>query len=115
MCYSKYCDGGGDKGGCWELFFLLSLWIHGGAAGAESPGAPVPDPSRWVAIYRLLNMFLVAGRRDALSLPTSVHVERDGFPPSFAPSARPSGFASNFGFCNVGVSLSIDGDCTHCS
>lgn len=89
MCYSKYCDGGGDKGGSWELqllVFLSSLWIHNGAAGAESPGAPAPDPSRWVAIYRLLNMFLVAGRRDALSLPTSVHVERDGFSPPLPPA-----------------------------
>lgn len=57
----------------------------GKATGAESPGAPAPglalDLSRWVAIYRLLNMFRVAGRRDALSLPTSVRVERDGFSP----------------------------------
>lgn len=74
MCYSKYCDGG-DKGGGGELQLLVclsSLWIHGGATGAESPG---------VAIYRLLNVFWVAGRRGALSLPTSVHVERDGFSP----------------------------------
>lgn len=81
MCYSKYC-GGGDKGGGWELQLLVCLWclrIQGRATGAESPGAPAPSP--WVAIYRLLNMFRVAGRRDALSLPTSVHVERDGFSP----------------------------------
>jgi len=48
------------------------------------------DESRWFAIYRLLNIIRMAGRRDTLSLPTSVHVERDGFSPP-SPSARPSG------------------------
>lgn len=50
------------------------------------------DESRWFAIYRLLNIFRMAGRRDTLSLPTSVHVERDGFPlpsPSTCPSGLP--------------------------
>lgn len=48
------------------------------------------DESRWFAIYRLLNIFRMAGRRDTLSLPTSVHVERDGFSPP-SPSTRLGG------------------------
>lgn len=72
------------------------------------------DESRWFAIYRLLNIFRMAGRRDTLSLPTSVHVERDGFSPP-SPSTRLGGLPQIFGFCNVDMSLHTDRDNIRCS
>lgn len=100
MCYSKYCDGG-DNGGGWEPWLLARLahplWLHGNVYGGKVtmndwvcvPGLAL-HASRWFAIYRLLNIFRMAGRRDTLSLPTTVHVERDGFSPP-SPSTRPGG------------------------
>lgn len=86
----------GDKGDEWELqllawcFIPLALQRSCGCKATASGWGLLLDGSRWFAIYRLLNIFRVAGRRDTLSLPTSLLVERDGFSPS-SPSTHPSG------------------------
>lgn len=52
-----------------------------GCKGAASAGVhPGVLDESWFSIYRLPNIFRVAGRRDTLPLPTRVHVESDFFP-----------------------------------
>lgn len=80
----------GEKGSGWELRLLvaslipLALQRRYGCRVAVNDWVCVPglalDECHWCAIYRLLNIPWVAGRRGALSLPTSVRVERDAFP-----------------------------------
>lgn len=100
----------GSRGSSLAPFIPLVLWWSCGCKVTMNDWVRVLglalDESRWFAIYRLLNIFCMASRRDTLSLPTSACGAR-----RFPTLARvPEWFASSFGFYNVVMSLHLTGN-----
>ena len=69
----------GSRGSLLASLIPLALQRSYGSKVTMNDWVRVPglvlDESRWFAVCRLLSILRMAGRRDTLSLPTSVHVE----------------------------------------